>query len=454
MDLPENNFQLSGVPTDANVGSSPKQEIIAWQHYKHLIETAPDAIFIADVQTGIILEANNSAARLLGLPLNQIIGMHQSQLHPSQEEQRYRDIFQEHIRKGSGFIIDDVYALHASGRKVPIQINASVTRLGDREIIFGIFRDVTEQKRLLKELQDSQERFKRLTETYFEAILIHKDGKFIDGNPKLFEIFGYTEEEFRRISVFDLSAPESRKIVKKNFALKLPTPHEVMGLKKDGTVFPTEVHARQSQINGDTVRIVVFRDMTRQKEMERKLAESEKKYRELYHNARVALFRSRLDDGKLIECNEAFVELLGYDSRQQCLAECSAGKHWPDLSLRTKVVEEMMIDGYLRNYQIPLIRCDGTHLWVEVAIKLNPQENYVEGSQIDITAAKVLTKIEKGILHLIGHGWSNKEIAKQLSRSIRTIEDHRANIMKKLHVTTLAELTKKAQFLHIDTGNK
>jgi two-component system response regulator NreC len=69
---------------------------------------------------------------------------------------------------------------------------------------------------------------------------------------------------------------------------------------------------------------------------------------------------------------------------------------------------------------------------------------------LDITAAKVLTRIEKGILVLIGQGNSNKEIAKELSRSVRTIEDHRANIMRKLHVTTLAELTKKAQFLKVD----
>ena len=59
--------------------------------YKHLVENAPDAIFIADTETGIILEANNEAAKLLGIPLDQIVGMHQSQIHPPEETQKYTD---------------------------------------------------------------------------------------------------------------------------------------------------------------------------------------------------------------------------------------------------------------------------------------------------------------------------------------------------------------------------
>lgn len=56
----------------------------------------------------------------------------------------------------------------------------------------------------------------------------------------------------------------------------------------------------------------------------------------------------------------------------------------------------------------------------------------------------LLTKREKGILKLIVNGLNNREIADQLDISIRTIETHRANIMKKLQVKNAVELVKVA----------
>ena len=56
----------------------------------------------------------------------------------------------------------------------------------------------------------------------------------------------------------------------------------------------------------------------------------------------------------------------------------------------------------------------------------------------------ILTRREKGILKLIVNGMNNRQIADQLDISIRTIETHRANIMKKLHVKNAVELVKVA----------
>lgn len=55
-----------------------------------------------------------------------------------------------------------------------------------------------------------------------------------------------------------------------------------------------------------------------------------------------------------------------------------------------------------------------------------------------------LTLIESQILKEILHGKTNKEIAKDMSRAIRTIEDHRSNIMQKLKVMNQVELFKRA----------
>ena len=53
------------------------------EKYRTLFEGANDAIFIADTKTNIILDVNRQAEQLIGRPRHEIIGMHQSQLHPS-----------------------------------------------------------------------------------------------------------------------------------------------------------------------------------------------------------------------------------------------------------------------------------------------------------------------------------------------------------------------------------
>ena len=63
---------------------------------------------------------------------------------------------------------------------------------------------------------------------------------------------------------------------------------------------------------------------------------------------------------------------------------------------------------------------------------------------------KTLTKTESIILHLILQSKSNKEIAQILHRSIRTVEVHRSNIMKKFNVDSIVELVKRATSMDLD----
>jgi len=66
------------------------------------------------------------------------------------------------------------------------------------------------------------------------------------------------------------------------------------------------------------------------------------------------------------------------------------------------------------------------------------------GTGTDPLTGKMLTKVEKRVLGFILEGKTNREIADTLHRSIRTIEDHRARIMRKLGVDNVVDLVKKA----------
>jgi len=186
------------------------------------------------------------------------------------------------------------------------------------------------------------------------------------------------------------------------------------------------------------------RDITEIKSLQQKLQSSLDNYKSLYNNAQVALYRTRISDGKMLECNEILVKLLGYKSKEQCLAEYHTEKYYADLKQRDELVAILKEKGRAENFEVKGRRINGEECWIKISARIFPEEGYIEGAVWDVTASKILTQTENEILELVMLGKSNKEIAFQLKRSIRTIEDHRAHIMQKLGAHNLVELTRKA----------
>jgi len=117
--------------------------------YRELIDAAPDAIFVADVDTGVLVEANEAAASLIGRPRREIVGMHQSELHPDDGGDRYRQLFDHHQDPGESvhrrFDDDAIYVETADGDRLPVEINAKVVELAGRTLLQGHFRDISER---------------------------------------------------------------------------------------------------------------------------------------------------------------------------------------------------------------------------------------------------------------------------------------------------------------------
>ncbi|PSQ45339.1 hypothetical protein BRD15_11920 [Halobacteriales archaeon SW_6_65_15] len=128
------------------------------EKYRRLVETAPDAVFIVDAESGTILDTNEAAERLLDKPRAEIVGMHQSALHPPEEAERYRRIFEEHVEEGSVVRdADDYHAVTDDGERVPIEISAGVTEIGDRTLNQAMFRDITDRKQREETLETLRE---------------------------------------------------------------------------------------------------------------------------------------------------------------------------------------------------------------------------------------------------------------------------------------------------------
>jgi len=150
--------------------------------YRSLFQEANDAIFLVEEDTGYILNANREAERLMGRSSKQIIGMHQTQLHPPEKAAFYEDAFKDFVKKGH---INDLEAkvIRNDGTIVPVIISASVLQLHDRKLIQAIFRDITERKRMEKRLRELYEQEKELRQELeaemqrrieFTRVLVHE----------------------------------------------------------------------------------------------------------------------------------------------------------------------------------------------------------------------------------------------------------------------------------------
>ncbi|MEN8263427.1 MAG: PAS domain S-box protein [Nitrospirota bacterium] len=129
--------------------------------YRKLIETANDAILIADADTGIIIDANIKSEELFGIPVSNIIGMHQAELHPADEAEKYKNIFDDHVQAGQK-ITTDLYIVHKTGKTTPVDISASIAVIGGKKVLQGAFRDITEHKLAEEELKKHRDNLEEL----------------------------------------------------------------------------------------------------------------------------------------------------------------------------------------------------------------------------------------------------------------------------------------------------
>jgi len=125
------------------------------QKYQRLFETANDAIFVADVKTGIILSANNRAGNMLGMPVKEIVDMSYTQIHPAEDKYYNIKLFEKYSKIDKSVTTEDIFVQHKDGHKIPVEISSSVFELGGRKAILGIFRDITERKEVEKRLKDT-----------------------------------------------------------------------------------------------------------------------------------------------------------------------------------------------------------------------------------------------------------------------------------------------------------
>lgn len=136
-------------------------------------------------------------------------------------------------------------------------------------------------------------------------------------------------------------------------------------------------------------------DITEKLRAEEKVRESEDTYRNLFQNAPVGLFRTRISDGKILEANNQIAQMFGYANREEYIAEYVTSGNYVEPGRREIMLEELRQNGFIRNFEAWFFRKDRSTFLACYSAKVFPDKGWIEGVVEDITERK---KVQEDLL--------------------------------------------------------
>ncbi|MFH1619920.1 MAG: PAS domain S-box protein, partial [bacterium] len=187
---------------EAAIGESKEKFRLAFE-YSH------DPIFWADTQTGILINCNRAAENIMEAPRRKIIGKPTTWLHPPEMRDYYAEFFRSHVREHVA-VDREAVILSRSGRQIPVYITAVVFKIGKKNVIQGVFRDMTAHKKAEQALKESEERYRDLFENVDDMIQsVGPDGRFIYVNTAWKKNLGYADGRIKKLCFSDTVSEEN-----------------------------------------------------------------------------------------------------------------------------------------------------------------------------------------------------------------------------------------------------
>ncbi len=254
--------------------------------YQSLVESLPLNLFRKD-REGRVLFGNQRYCNTLRTDLQHLVGMTDYDLFPVALAAKYRADDDRVMQTGQPLETVEEHLL-PSGERIYVQVikTSVVNSQGETVGTQGMFWDVTPRKRAEEVLQASEHRYRQLTESTLDAIVLaDHQGVIMLFNPAAERLFGYSAAEAIGQPVTLLVPPQYREKHDHGFARYLATrrstiigrPMEMHGRRKDGSVFPMEIALSVIEGDGSALQFLgAIRDLTERNRIRLRLVQNEK----------------------------------------------------------------------------------------------------------------------------------------------------------------------------------
>ncbi|MDP9411630.1 MAG: PAS domain S-box protein, partial [Actinomycetota bacterium] len=257
-----------------------------------------------------------------------------------------------------------------------------------------------ERQRTEAALARSENRFRKLVEQAADAMFVHDlEGNLVDINRRAGESLGYAEEELLSMSITEVEldhTPEALHALWAEIASGQPRTLEGTHRRKDGTTFPVEVRVGvlEAEEGRHPLMLSLARDVTGRKEAERKLEETEVRYRTLVEQIPAVTYMQDPDSKHVRYVSPQIEDVLGYPPDREILDQ----DHWlnimhPDDRARA-IEEDRRTDetGEPFKMEYRQFAADGRMVWIHDEAVLVRDEGgkplFWQGVKYDITEQK------------------------------------------------------------------
>ncbi|MDE3217981.1 MAG: PAS domain S-box protein [Nitrospirota bacterium] len=347
--------------------------------FRSLVESATDAIIVANGQ-GLIVSWNRSASKLFGYTGEEAIGKPLTIIMP----QRYRLAHEQGLSRmestGKGRVMGSVIELHGlkkDGTEFPIELSLATWRNTENTYYSGIIRDISERKKTEQALAQLQRQHSLILTQAGEGIYgLDRRGHTTFVNPSAAAMLGYKVEELSGChmhSVLHHSKPDGSPYPAEECPIYASTRdglvHRVNNevfWRKDGTSFPVE-YTSTPICEGDEVvgAVLVFRDMTEQKEAQRVVEESQERFRQLAEHIKEVFWITDPMMNRMIYISPGYEEIW----MRSCESLYASPRSWLEAihpEDRHRILEAALNKHIMGTYdeQYRILRPDGSVRWI------------------------------------------------------------------------------------------
>jgi diguanylate cyclase (GGDEF)-like protein/PAS domain S-box-containing protein len=273
--------------------------------------------------------------------------------------------------------------------------------------------------------------------------------RFLSVNQAAIDKYGYSRDEFLGMSVFDIR-PEGDAEKLRSRLSEIADSEMTQSMwthrRRNGELIHVDVSSRKTEIAGRAARLVVAVDVSERRRAEEvlqrtekslrelltSLAASELRYRALFERVPAGIYRSTLD-GRLIQCNPAFAQALGYTSPEEIMS-CSILDFYFAPEERAKALDRLGESRSLAAYELKLRRKDGSAAHVLLSESLVDDEAIgepvMEGTLVDITERKAAEELaQHQAYHDALTGLANRWLFKdRLSTALSRARRHNGSV--------------------------
>jgi PAS domain S-box-containing protein len=346
--------------------------------FKVLFDDAPDAMLLADPQTGKIVDVNNAACKMLKMQKQELIGLFQYELHPPQvidySKKTFTTQFEQNKLIGKIEPIENKVRC-SDGTEIPVEIMGQSIQIDGKILMLGTFRDITERKKAEEKLIVSEEKFRN----FFESSVVGKSITTIDGklnvNNAFCQIVGYSEAELKNLNWRQITHKDDIELNENivNSILKGEKQSERWEkryIHKDGHIVWTDINTTlQRDDDGNPLYfITALIDISEKKRAEASLRQSEEDFRNLIELSPVPM--AIIHDWITIYFNPSAVQLFGAKTQSEILNKHIYKFIHPDFhELAIENSKKLAENGYIDMQEQKYLKLDGSILDVETQAK-------------------------------------------------------------------------------------